>query len=386
MEPSLVRHLKAVALGEKPFPTSDARRHHFVPQFLLRGFCASEGPETGHLYRLDKTSGEIEPVTTRMAAWSEDLYRIEAEGPDLDAGSVEGFFGVIEDHAARSLRRFLAQPQQLTSGDRLNLSYLIALQDMRVPAMLRSLEERLSEMATMHAAIELSKKRTRRAKQSYDEIVRDGSLFVSPSQEGLLLTILEYLDTIAQLVDRLPWTLLVSTSEGFVTSDRPLTRHDPRPGLPWQGLGWLSSPTVASTVPLSSGACLRLSAADHRWITVRETTKQIDRINLRAYGWATQHLFAASRQTLERLHDVAQSHPELVPRAVKQTNVLVEDPETADPAVAARNVERGWPAYIDLPQEDGSYRRMSYEVIENLDDARAAIRPREVADEHQRAT
>ena len=56
--------------------------------------------------------------------------------------------------------------------------------------------------------------------------------------------------------------------------------------------------------------------------------------------------------------------------------VLMEDPSTADPAVAERNVTRGWPAYVDMPDKDGVMRRLSYEVIDHDDDARRSLSPR----------
>jgi hypothetical protein len=56
--------------------------------------------------------------------------------------------------------------------------------------------------------------------------------------------------------------------------------------------------------------------------------------------------------------------------------VLLEDPRTADPAIADRNAARGWPRYIEQQSEDGTSRAMSYEVIETEDDARRAVAPR----------
>jgi hypothetical protein len=57
--------------------------------------------------------------------------------------------------------------------------------------------------------------------------------------------------------------------------------------------------------------------------------------------------------------------------------VLLEDTDTADPAVAGRNEARGgWPRYFEQIQDDGSRRLVSYEVIETDDDVRRALAPR----------
>ena len=57
--------------------------------------------------------------------------------------------------------------------------------------------------------------------------------------------------------------------------------------------------------------------------------------------------------------------------------VLLEDLSTADPEVAARNVARGWDRYLTIREDDGSYRVVSYQVIDSVEDARRSVAPRQ---------
>jgi hypothetical protein len=162
----------------------------------------------------------------------------------------------------------------------------------------------------------------------------------------------------------------------FITSDRPLTMHDPTPPHKFSGAAWGSSDFVATTMPLSSTACLRVSPADRHPFSERDTRKQVDVINLRTYGWASRYIFGPSAEVLEALHARALADPEAVPAPTKKRVVMMEDLDTADPAVAEANVSKGWDRYLQVREEDGNYRLVSYEVIDSLDDARRSVAPR----------
>jgi hypothetical protein len=99
-------------------------------------------------------------------------------------------------------------------------------------------------------------------------------------------------------------------------------------------------------------------------------------INLRTYGSASRYIFGPSADVLESLHARALADPEAVPAPTKKRVVMMEDLDTANPAVAEANVARGWDRYLQVREEDGSYRLVSYEVIDSLDDARRSVAPR----------
>jgi hypothetical protein len=371
-------HMRAIANGDRPFPNATGSRHHFVPEFVLRRF---RGPTTHgrRLFQLDKTDGTCVETTPGAAGWERDLYAIDSDTGQHD-GVVEGLFCLAENYAAGSLRRLFSETDRLSEDDRANIAFLVALQEQRVPGAIDELATRMEEMVSMVAAVEFAnlggrKKQREQAREVYRELT-EGKLSLVPNRDAVLAYTLTALDFTAETIRRLPWILFRSEQARFVCSDRPITMHDPTPPHPWSGAAWLSSPNVVATVPLSSTRCLRVSPAGTAPLVVRRAEKQVAAINLRTYGWATRYVYGPSADLLTRLHERALAHPGEVPAATKKRSVICEDAATADPAIAAANVARGWAPYLTEQDADGSFRAMSYRVIDNVEDAMRAVSPR----------
>jgi hypothetical protein len=361
-----------VVEGQRPLPTSDAERHHYVAQFQLTKFRGR-----GRLYQLDKEDGTCKVVTPKKAAWSSNLYTVESTTGQHD-GIVEGFFSVAEGFAAPALKRFLADPSALSDRDRGDLAFLVAIQEQRVPGFLAEQKEVITHAGITYLATQLAnmdgpKGKKRKAMEAY-EALTDGSVRIEPPEQEVLMLSLNTLAGASQLVNALPWTLLQATEGAFICSDRPLTMHDPAPPYPWSAPGWLSSPMVEATMPLSRGSCLRISPGQHQRIAVRQTTKQADRINRRTYGFATRFVYGPTAEVLEGLHALAQRDPDSIPKPIKKRMVMFEDPDTADPKIADENAARGWDRYI--PDPGGSGRMLSYEVLDSEEAARRSVAPR----------
>lgn len=375
-------HLAAISNGAKPYPVASGDRHHFVPVFLLRRFCG-RSQRGKRLYVLDKITGEIEESTPKDAAWRHRLYSIESIDGQHD-GFVEGLFGLAENYAAPSLDRLLniADPATFSVADRGNLSAFIAAQEHRVPGALEELRSMLAVSGNLEAAVELanaggSARKRRLAKEGYRALT-DGEIRLEPPTELVLDLAVAATLQVGALISRLPWTLMKAGPDtgGFVSSDRPLTMFDPCPPHKWASPAWLSSPEVAAALPLSSQFCLRISPRDPKALRVRSTVKQVARINRFTYGAAERHVFGASPASLEKLHAWAREHPKEVPKQQPKTYVLLEDIATADPGVAEQNKARGWDPYLDVREDDGSMRRMSYQVVSSVEHAMSAVAPR----------
>jgi len=370
-------HLRAIALGDKPLPDAPGERHHYVPQMLLRRFHA---PRSREVFQLDKTDGTCTGVKPKDAAWEPYFYAVESVDGDAD-GLIEALLALGENYAAQALDRFLAHPEELTEDDRLDLAFFVGMQEQRGPGFLTELKARMEESATMHAAVRLtnvrdSTKHQRQAQELRDDLTA-GRVYLEMPMNNVLKMMLETFAPIAFIVRDMPWTLLTTTGDDrFVCSDWPVTKHDAAPSHSWSAAAWLSSPTVRTTFPLSSKACLRISPGDRDHLAGRNTKRQVRSINLRTYGWATRYVYGPSAEALTELHEFALANPDDVPRRTPHRHVILEDLETADPAVADRNEARGRPRTLAVRQRDGSFRAMSYEVIDSIDDARRAIGPR----------
>ncbi len=299
-------------------------------------------------------------------------------------GIIEGFFSVAENFAAPSLRLLLNASARFTDADRANLAFLLAIQEQRAPGWLEEFEQRLSEGATIHATVELAnlkgpKGKKRRALEAAQAIV-DGKVTITPTRSNVLSTSLIGISYTLWPAYWLPWTVLRAKEGSFVCSDRPLTMHDPAPPHKFSGAAWMSSDMAVTTMPVSSKVCLRICARDRERFGTRETTRKVDVINLRTYGWASRYVYGPSTQVLEELHERALADPEAVPVPAKKRLVMLEDLSTADPEIAIRNAAQGWDRYVTVRDDDGSYRLVSYEVIDSIEDARRSVAPRRLRD------
>lgn len=369
IEGRFVDWMHSLAEGKVSLPNCEGSRHHYVPQFLLRRFRGG-----GRLWQLDKETGEIEETTAKDAAWREDFYRVESTTGKHD-GVIEGFFALAENFASTALGGLVRDEEKLSNRDRGDLAFVIAIQEQRAPGFLEEFKMGLQEQALAQGAAYLANikgKKRRRALESYDALVNSRIMIMPPDQEVLRLATAALGET-AQLINFLPWTVLKAKGALFVCSDRPLTMFDLTPPYPWSAPAWWSSQMVESTLPLGRDICLRIGPNQPRRLTIKDTTAQVDRINLRTYGWATRYVYGPSPEVLEGLHERADK----APKPIRKTMVLLEDTSTADPAVAERNAARGWPGLIADP--GGSGRMMSYEVIDSDEAVRRSIRARPAA-------
>jgi len=371
------KSLVAIALGDKAYPQAeDALDHHYVSQMQLRRFCAAK--PSGTLFQLDKTSGCCEPTTPKKAARESRLYTVQSVSGE-DDGLLEAIFGLAENYAAQALERFLRDPAALSEDDRADLAFLVVLQDMRVPGFLDEHADRLEAMVTIDTVVALNNVRGRKRREAEDlrSAILEGKIGVAPPRNLVLRSMLEALP-LALLVKEFPWMLIRAPRGTFVCSDRPVTRHDPASSNRDSASAWQSSPTVQTMIPLASTSCLRISPGDTEPLALRLWTsaRAPFRINLRTYGWATRYVYGSSADTLEELHAYALGHPEEVPEPARPHFTIVEDIDKADPAVATRNIARGRPPSIVVPDPDGTLRAMSYERIESVEDARRAVSPR----------
>ena len=375
---SLLEHLYAIYVGDRPMPVSDARRQHFVPQMLQAPFTTDTGAGAPKLWKLDKTTGTCDQVTTNGAAWERNLYTAyDASGKRYT--QMESYFGLVESHAAGSLTRLIADPMSLEFGDRVNISMFVTLQEQRTPVALDVAEEMIRQAGTMFAITEMGKARGRRhrLRQAREALV-EGRVTLAPPPALRLKMLMESVLEIAPEVHYMNWQLQHATSGEFVLSDCPLTMRDPAPRHPWTGNAWMSSENAYVTLPLGPQHCLRLDHLVPLGLEVRDVERQVTATNLRTYGWATRYILGRSKDVLVDLHALACAEPNRVPTPKPRRLVMLEDPETAGPADAERNRARGWPETVVHAPPDAPPRELSYRVIESEEDVRDSMRPRPV--------
>lgn len=369
--------MRDIGKGKKALPFfARSRRHHFIPQFILRSFT---GPANDLLYQLDIQSGKITQPGPKGAGWAPILYRVEDDqGRQNDY--LEGFFSLVESHAAEAIRALHNNPLGLSEGDRANIAFFVALQDARTPAGQERMRHQLTAAGRMQLDVLLQNPRefekvTRRGpgkgkstseiegirKRSLEQL-RDGRLVVEATKELTLRAMLDTWLGQAGTIHGLSWKVLQAENAEFVLGDRPLTMVDPTPRFPWTGNGLISSDAAYSTLTLSPDVCLRLDQGDD-YLALRRATRQVERTNLRSYGWAERYVFGRSEPVLRDLHDLAQREPDRVERPRASPQVVLEEADPNDPTVGADHPE-GYPRGLWIADDDGGHRWCSYQLVD----------------------
>lgn len=343
---------------------SAAKRHHFLPQFWLRGFAHTQHGKDW-TFQMDTTRRAApRRVDVKTAASRRRLYAVRSE--DGASNRLEGYLALVESHGAPALRRLLRAPGSLTPADRATIAYLIALQMMRTP----SASEQITRIANSalktaagqffsdaDAVADLYRERfdvgaTAETIERFREDVlaqlRAGEIRLDGSDGAAFATAFQHAIQDVPIVIACHWTLLRTAKGGVITSDRGYAIHDPTPPYPWAAQGLLSSERTEVTVPLGDGHCLLIKPgfADAA-LDIRElSAAELELLNLRTFGWAQTYVFGRSQAALQAVRVASRRHPARVirPRPFCHVPLLELDPN--DDSLAEANRRRGWPAHL----------------------------------------
>lgn len=264
------------------------RKHHFLPQFYLRGFAAD-----GLLERIDKGSLESIHGRVRNLAAIRDYHRLDADDVD-DQFALEKQLGEIEGQLAASLRSVLDAG---ISDDQTHarLIELVSLLRMRVPAVKSFIEQSLEQVV----------------RSTGQMLERHGQLPTAPVGLEDALTMdnigiqirnwicLKFMFEIASSPDVLRIMIsmkptLIDAQEGacFITSDQPVGLFNPRAEANTPYGCNLTDLDTELTLALSSSKALRLSWAGDAPDQQVATIEEVDEINRRTIIMAENFVFA----------------------------------------------------------------------------------------------
>ena len=247
--------------------SNTAKRQHFLPQLMLRGFSR---PRDGKdcLFQMETTTRKAPiKVDLRGAASRHRLYEMPGEDGER-SNRIEGLFAMVEHHAAPALRHLRDDPLTLPGPDRATIALFVALQTMRTPAAAQQIKE-LANAAFQTAAGEFNSDRQafaesyrrhfgegvspeeiERFRQETTAQIRDGRLSVVDRGGAAFSLGIQRASEQAPMLFDFEWTLLRAPA-GFITSDRAFAIHDPTPAHPWSAQALLSSPNSETTMPLT---------------------------------------------------------------------------------------------------------------------------------------
>lgn len=285
------------------------KRHHFVPRMLLRGFAPADEP--GKVWQI-KTSDKSDPVLVSIGnvALIKHFYTMYRDRPSKDADFFwEELLSEWEGRAAGSLRALDETPDKMQAP----VSLLVVLQMLRTPLGQAQLgrqahDERVTVFGDADSRV-LARwwmRRKGRIPELHEwQALQDAAAALRVGEQHPLLTvdatvILDEMLTVVRhsgLGERLwdggKWNVLRDESRSFMIGDEPVTyrgQHNPARPL------WAQEQLPQElTMPISADRCLE----------VRPDLKapgldyeDIDRINSRAFEWASMFVFGPDPDTL----------------------------------------------------------------------------------------
>ena len=384
VEGPLAKHLRDIAEGKRPMPTTRARRHHFVPSFALSKFATPQKRD-GVLFRLDTKTGQPRKTTPDKSCFIEELYTHEDDTGAQDR-VLEAFFSVVENYAAQALERFLADPMGLGDEDRQTIAYYLGFQYQRTPVALQhSAQTQQAMMAVMmglqFAHAESFRERHRemfkddnKTDEEIEELrvktmamLKAGEITFDNPELAAFQMMMRTSDVVASSIANLSWLLLEAKADEFVTCDRALAMHDPTPKFPWSGHALISSPKAQTSYPLSPKHCLVLVQRPQPVALAEADAEDVREFNLRTYGWASQYIYGRTQEVVQRIRAQAKDKPELVIRPRTPKPVILKEVDPNDRTVGAEHAKKGWPRTVAITDDEGNQRIASYQLIDPKD-------------------
>jgi hypothetical protein len=341
-----------------------AKRHHFLSQFLLRGFAYEDNGN--RLFQMETTSRRVPlRVDLRTAASRHRLY-VALDEQGRPSNRNEGYLALVEQHAAPALRRMMDDPSSLSPGERATIAFFVALQTMRTPAAAEQVASIANAAFRTTATESFSDRRAfaERYRELFDEgaseeeierfrletldQIREGKVRASGKDGAAFGTALQHAVENVPMLIAFDWTLLRARGGGLITSDRGYAIHDPTPPYPWTAQGLLSSENSETTVPLSDECCLLMRPVPaSSGLTVSEiSTDDVETLNLRMYGWAEKYVFAKTQGALAAVRIASRRRPGDVIRPKPFCQVALVQADPNDGSLAEANRRRGWPAQL----------------------------------------
>jgi hypothetical protein len=358
----LFQELDRINAEEKPeYFESQAKRQHFIPRLMLKRFARAID-EKFFLYQLDVKTGKPQRVQVDDAASRRYFYALTNEDGTRN-NRLEGFFALVEQHAAPALDRLLGKPEALAESDRATLSFFFALLDPRTPGGGDRTEQFSDATMRMLMANEFADQEAFANQYRHlfgddtDEGIEDfrrrtmkmletgGIGFPNPRAQALRLGI-STAGSVASAVFQMSWTLLTGSDAAFATSDRGLAMYDPSPRFPWSGAAWGSSPDVEVTIPIAADTALLLHYDTEAPATLEADAELAEKVNLRTYGWANDYIYGVSQEGVAAIRRAAKASPRAVIRPAPNYQIMLLEADPADTSIADAHKRRGWPPYL----------------------------------------
>ncbi|MGE0221924.1 MAG: DUF4238 domain-containing protein [Acetobacteraceae bacterium] len=289
-----------------------ARRHHYVPQCYLKGFCPNRAKPK--LFAIDIRRRQTFTASPVNVAAQRDFHTVEIDG--LPADALENQLARFESDLSHSLSRIIEARSIAAENDRINLLKLIAIlavKNPRLRTVFGQFQERLMKMVLqlVTATPERWESQLQQAKDAgyfqqevgvaYEQIrdfVDRDEYDVRFSTTHHLVLELSSVDKVLPVVFARKWLLFRAPRgvSGFITSDHPvcLMWRDPkrRGGPHPPGYGLRGTQIV---FPISNDLAM-IGGFEFTDTECNADERQIAEINTTIIAYADQQIYARDRE------------------------------------------------------------------------------------------
>lgn len=301
-------------------------KHHYIPQFYLKGFSQDQE----HLHIFDKLAESEEArfryQTTQAIAYKKNFYTYETK--DRSKETLEGMFSEIEGLAQQAITK-LSRGEQLDRELRSYLALFVAFIWVRTPLFksetLGAQEEMHEKMARMMFRVQPKKMMRewaeKEGKTMTDEEIDDLIDFATnPKRSRIKMDFPQnyWIKHMLQLGDDLypylavtDWQIIHAPKKyAFLTSDNPFMLRPTEKPDPFYGIGLLT-PGVKKIIPLKSDLLLVMhEPSENPDLYHTEGTKEgYRKINEQIVWNADRVIFSPD---LGKIQKIAKTKPDLV--------------------------------------------------------------------------
>lgn len=268
------------------------RKHHYLPQFYLRGFSANGKS----VYQVEKGGSKAFLCAIGDAAAMRDYHVIDdALVPDVQ--QVEKALGELEGHIAPVLADIQARGLHSRESRPLLIQF-VSLMRWRVPAAKGYFSGHLASVVKESGKILERQGRLPAPPKGYENILTMDNLTVDISNAEPLRRMFSLAvdPGMLNLLDSMRLSLLPAPfGAAFLTSDQPVALYHPDVDFPaGQGVG-IADPKVEITLPLSSRLLVRLDWDGGPPEDREVGSDEVEEFNRRTIIMASRLVFAEGR-------------------------------------------------------------------------------------------
>lgn len=326
-------------------PADQPRKHHYIPQFYLKGFAGAKG----RLQQCERHAGKLVTSCVGDAAARKDFHRFEDTDSSFDPFAAEKLFAQVEGIQAQALQQALGKPWLLDTDPALRAEMLGFLQMMffRVPkvhemlanATSKALEAGMRLMEKNGGFADMPAELKRHLKgRSVADVLRP-----KPKNWFLIQSMLRYgnsHDLYKLLWPRNVTVLVAKGFKRFIAGDAAVAIYDRKHGgTAWKASGF-ASPTAEFSFPLSARV-LMLVSHDIPSGVVKVSDDEVRQFNRRTIVWSERFLFAETFDAVT-LRDIMEL-------AGRQAGFSAENFNVSDGIYTISRMDPVHPALLDMP-------------------------------------